>query len=323
MIFAAYIGVNDKNRGLRRIKMSIFKKEKKEEAKPQKEEPTEVENLILRVAEAYHRDAGRGISRIDTEAMRKLGVVSGDVIEIEGKNIATAIVWPGYSPDINKSIIRIDGNIRGNAGVAIDDRVRVKRTEVKEAKRITLEPTQPVKIAGGERYLTRILKGRPITKGEMIRVEMLGNPITFVVTNTVPSGTVLPQIDTEIVLRKARGEKIGVPLVTFKDIGGLQREIGLIREMIELLLRHPELFERLGIEPPKGLLLYGPRGTGKTLIAKALSNEADNFIMLDPAEIHLFVGGGSQRNLKDIFKEAEEIGPTIIFIDQIDLITNT
>lgn len=146
-------------------------------------------SVTLKVAEAYHRDAGRAIARIDAETMRKLGVVSGDVIEIEGKSIATAIVWPGYSPDSKKSIIRIDGNIRGNTGVAIDDHVRVKKTTVKDAKRITLEPTQPVRIAGGERYLARILKGRPITKGQIIRVEMLGNPITFVVANTVPLGT--------------------------------------------------------------------------------------------------------------------------------------
>ncbi|MCW3133467.1 MAG: CDC48 family AAA ATPase [Methanophagales archaeon] len=278
-------------------------------------------SAVLRVAEAYHRDAGRGIARIDTETMRKLGVVSGDVIEIEGKNIATAIVWPGYSPDSNKSIIRIDGSIRGNAGVAIDDRVRVRKTKVKEAKRVTLEPTQPVRIAGGERYLARILKGRPITKGQIIRVEMLGNPITFVVTNTVPLGTVIPQIDTEIVLRKPREEAIGVPHVTYEDIGGLKREIGMIREMIELPLRHPELFERLGIDPPKGVLLYGPPGTGKTLIAKAVATETDaNFYSISGPEIMSKFYGESEKHLRDIFEEAGKNAPSIIFIDELDSI---
>ncbi len=278
-------------------------------------------SVTLKVAEAYHRDAGRGIARIDAETMRKLGVVSGDVIEIEGKNIATAIVWPGYSPDSNKSIIRIDGNIRGNTGVAIDDRVRAKKTTVKDAKRITLEPTQPVRIAGGERYLARILKGRPITKGQIIRVEMLGNPITFVVTNTVPLGTVIPQMDTEIMLRKPREGAVGVPHVTYEDVGGLKREIGMIREMIELPLRHPELFERLGIEPPKGVLLHGPPGTGKTLIAKAVASETDaNFFSISGPEIMSKFYGESEKHLRDIFEEAGKNAPSIIFIDELDSI---
>jgi ATP-dependent 26S proteasome regulatory subunit len=276
---------------------------------------------ILKVAEAYHRDAGRGIARIDAKTMRKLGVVSGDAIEIEGKNIAAAIVLQGYSPDSNKSIIRIDGEIRRNAGVAMDDRVRVKKTTVKDAKRITLETTQPVRTAGGERYIARILKGRPITKGQSIRVEMLGNPIIFIVTNTDPLGVVIPQMDTEIMLRKPREGAVGVPHVTYEDVGGLKREIGMIREMIELPLRHPELFERLGIEQSKGVLLYGPPGTGKTLLAKAVANETSlNFILLDPADIFRKFLGESERNLKDIFEKAEKEGPSIIFIDQIDLI---
>ncbi len=278
-------------------------------------------SVPLKVAEAYHRDAGRGIARIDAETMRKLGVVSGDVIEIEGKSIATAIVWPGYSPDSNKSIIRIDGNIRGNTGVGIDDRVQVKKTTVKDAKRITLEPTQPVRIAGGERYLARILKGRPITKGQIIRVEMLGNPITFVVTNTVPLGTVIPQMDTEIMLRKPREGAIGVPHVSYEDVGGLKREIGVIREMIELPLRHPELFERLGIEPPKGVLLHGPPGTGKTLIAKAVASETDaNFFSISGPEIMSKFYGESEKHLRDIFEEAGKNAPSIIFIDELDSI---
>ncbi|NQE05046.1 VCP-like ATPase [ANME-1 cluster archaeon GoMg1] len=278
-------------------------------------------SVTLKVAEAYHRDAGRGIARIDADTMRKLGVVSGDVIEIEGKNIATAIVWPGYSPDSNKSIIRIDGNIRGNTGVAMDDHVQVKKTTVKDAKRITLEPTQPVRIAGGERYLARILKGRPITKGQIIRVEMLGNPITFVVTNTVPLGTVIPQMGTEIVLRKPREGAVGVPHVTYEDIGGLKREIGMIREMIELPLRHPELFERLGIEPPKGVLLHGPPGTGKTLIAKAVATETDaNFFSISGPEIMSKFYGESEKHLRDIFEEAGKTSPSIIFIDELDSI---
>jgi len=282
----------------------------------------EEENVVtLRVAEAYHRDAGRGIARIDTAMMRKLNLVSGDVIEIEGKNIATGIVWPGYSSDNNRAIIRIDGNIRSNAGIAIDDRVRVRKTKVQEAKRVILEPTQPLNISGGERYIARILKGRPITKGQIIRLEMLGNPITFVVTNTIPLGTVIPRVDTEIVLRKAREGQIGVPHITYEDIGGLQREIGQIREMIELPLRHPELFERLGIAPPKGVLLHGPPGTGKTLIAKAVANETDaNFYSISGPEIMSKFYGESEKHLRDIFEEGTKTAPSIIFIDELDSI---
>ena len=278
-------------------------------------------SLILRVAEAYHRDAGRWIARIDTETMRALGLIPGDVIEIEGRSVATAIVHPAYSPDSGKSIIRIDGNIRNNAGVAIDDKVKVKQTKAKEAKRITLAPTQPIRIAGGERYLLSRLKGVPITKGQIIRIELLGNPVTFVVTNTVPIGTVIPNIDTEIVLRKAREEKIGVPRVSYEDIGGLKREIGMIREMIELSLRHPELFERLGIDPPKGVLLHGPPGTGKTMIAKAVASETDaNFHSISGPEIMSKYYGESEKHLREIFEDAEKNAPSIIFIDELDSI---
>ncbi|HDS45882.1 MAG TPA: AAA family ATPase [Methanomicrobia archaeon] len=278
-------------------------------------------SVVLRVAEAYHRDAGRWIARIDTETMRSLGLIPGDVIEIEGKSIATAIVHPAYSPDSGKSIIRIDGSIRSNAGVAIDDRVRIRQTLAKEAKRITLAPTQPIRIAGGERYLLSRLKGVPITKGQIIRVELLGNPVSFVVTNTVPVGTVIPNIDTEIVLREARTEALAVPRVTYEDIGGLKREISMIREMIELPLRHPELFERLGIEPPKGVLLHGPPGTGKTMIAKAVANETDaNFHSISGPEIMSKFYGESERHLREIFEEADKNAPSIIFIDELDSI---
>jgi transitional endoplasmic reticulum ATPase len=284
------------------------------------EEEEKDKSVILRVAEANHRDAGRGIARIDTETMRTLGLIPGDVIEIEGRSIATAIVHPGFAPDTGKSIIRIDGNIRGNAGVAIDDKVRVRKTTVKEAKRITLEPTQPIR-AGSERYLLSRLKDMPITKGQIIRIELLGNPVSFLVTNTVPLGTVIPDLETEIVLRKAKEEKIGVSRVTYEDIGGLKREIGLIRELIELPLRHPELFERLGIDPPKGVLLHGPPGTGKTLIAKAVANETDaNFYSISGPEIMSKFYGESERHLREIFEEAEKTAPSIIFIDELDSI---
>lgn len=282
-----------------------------------------VENFeVLKVAEAAIRDVGTEKARINTETMRKLGVVNGDVIEIEGKSIAMAVVWPGDASGKNKSVIRIDESTMADAGVAVDDKVRVKKGKAKKAKRITLVPTEPVRIAGGERYLATILKGRLITKGQTIKAEMRDNPITFIVTNTVPSGTIIPQMDTEIVLRKAKEEQIGIPHVTYEDIGGLKREVGMIRDKVELPLMHPELFEQLGIEPPKGVLIYGAPGTGKTLMVKALANEIMglNFILLDPADIFYKFLGDSERNLREIFENAEKESPSVVFIDQIDLI---
>ncbi|MDY6965353.1 MAG: CDC48 family AAA ATPase [Halobacteriota archaeon] len=279
--------------------------------------------ITLRVAEAYHRDAGRGIARIDMNSMEKLGLVSGDIIEIEGKSTASAIVWPGYADDNGKSIIRIDGNIRSNANIAIDDKVKVRKVDAKEAKKITIAPTQPVRVVGGERYLLKILEGRPVINGQKIRVEMLGNPLTFVITSTQPGGTVIVSKTTQILLKEKvlEEEKRAGPQVTYEDIGGLKREIALVREMIELPLRHPEIFQKLGIDPPKGVLLHGPPGTGKTMIAKAVANETDAyFISISGPEIMSKYYGESEKQLRGLFDEAEENAPSIIFMDEIDSI---
>lgn len=280
--------------------------------------------VTLRIQEAYHRDVGRGIARIDMETMRKLGLVSGDIIEIEGKGAtATAVVWPGYPSEEGKGVILIDGTIRSNAKVGLDDKVVVRKIQAKPAERITLAPTQPVRITGGEYYLQKLLEGRPVSKGQTIRVEMLGSPLTFVVTNTRPSGTVIPDRRTEITISEKpiaeKPEKL--TRVSYEDIGGLKREIGLVREMIELPLRHPELFQKLGIDPPKGVLLYGPPGTGKTMIAKAVASETDaHFINISGPEIMSKYYGESEKQLREIFKEAEDNAPSIIFIDEIDSI---
>ncbi|UZE92445.1 MAG: CDC48 family AAA ATPase [Methanosarcinales archaeon] len=279
------------------------------------------EEMTLRIAEAYHRDAGRGIARIGADIMEELGLVSGDIIEIQGKERAVAIVWPGY-PDDEKGIIRIDGNIRSNTGVGIDDKVVIKKVEAKPAKKMVIAPMQPVRIVGGERYLLQILEGRPVLKGQKIRVEMLGNPLTFVITGTQPTGAVIATRDTEVVLREKVAEEVrAVPHISYEDIGGLKREIGLVREMIELPLRHPELFQKLGIDPPKGVLLHGPPGTGKTLIAKAVASETDaNFISISGPEIMSKFYGESEQNLRKCFEEAEANAPSIIFIDELDSI---
>ncbi len=286
-------------------------------------EEKNVKEITLRVAEAYYRDVGRGIARIDPEVMAKLGLQSGDVVEIIGKSSVPAIVWPGYPEDRGKGIIRIDGSLRNNAGVGIDDRVRVRKVEAKPAEKVTLAPTEPVRLMGGETYLLRLLEGRPVTRGQKIRVELFGHTLTFVVTATKPAGVVIVSRNTAIELKEkpVEGVERVVPNVTYEDIGGLKRELRLVREMIELPLKHPELFQRLGIDPPKGVLLYGPPGTGKTLIAKAVANEVNaHFISISGPEIMSKYYGESEQRLREIFEEAKENAPSIIFIDEIDSI---
>jgi transitional endoplasmic reticulum ATPase len=280
--------------------------------------------LTLRVAESHHRDVGRDIARIEREKMEELDLVSGDYIEINGKDTTYAIVWPAYPEDRGKEVLRIDGNIRNNARVSLDDKVMIKKAEAKEAKRITLAPTQAVRMVGGAQYIHRLLEGRPIKKGQQIRIETVSNPLNFVVVTTQPTGPVFVGKSTTIHLKEEvvnQSELIGAPQTTYEDIGGLRREIELVREMIELPLRHPELFQKLGIDPPKGVLLHGPPGTGKTLIAKAVANETDaNFVSISGPEIVSKYYGESEKHLRDIFDEAEKNAPTIIFIDEIDSI---
>jgi len=282
-----------------------------------------MKEVTLRVAEAYYRDVGRGIARIDPEVMEKLGLQSGDVIEIIGKETVPAIVWPGYPEDRGTGTIRIDGSIRNNAGVGIGDRVRVRKVEAKPAEKVVLAPTEPVRLMGGENYLLRLLEGRPVKRGQKIRVEVFGHVLTFVIVSTKPSGVVIVNRGTLIDLKEKPVEEITrhVPSVTYEDIGGLKRELRLVREMIELPLKHPELFQRLGIDPPKGVLLYGPPGTGKTLIAKAVANEVDaHFISVSGPEIMSKYYGESEQRLREIFEEAKENSPSIIFFDEIDAI---
>ncbi|MEW6069784.1 MAG: CDC48 family AAA ATPase [Candidatus Thermoplasmatota archaeon] len=276
--------------------------------------------VTLRVAEAKHRDAGRGIARLDTEVIKELGLVSGDIIEIKGKSLAYAIVWPGYPEDAGRGLIRIDGNIRSNASISIDERVEVKKVEAKEAEKLSIAPAQPVRIVRGEEYLRKVLEGQPVVKGQQIRVDVLGTPLTFIVTSTQPSGVTIVTPETTISLAEKPIEALRT-YVTYEDIGGLKREVSLIREMIELPLKHPELFQKLGIEPPKGVLLHGPPGTGKTLIAKAVANETDaNFLIISGPEIIGKYYGESEARLREIFEEAEANPPSIILIDEIDSI---
>lgn len=276
------------------------------------------------MAEARARDANRGIVRIDSEMMKELGLATGDVVEISGTKKTVAVVWPGYETDTGKGIIRMDGYARNNAGVSIDDQISVKKITVRPAERLVLSFTEPIKVMGIEEYLYQILQGRVLTRGDSIPLNIMGTRVELVVTDLQPPAQALivgEDTQIEISEKIAREAPRGVQRVTYEDIGGLRDEIQKVREMIELPLRHPELFVRLGVEAPKGVLLHGPPGTGKTLLAKAVANESNaNFYVIGGPEIMSKFYGESEERLREVFKEAQESAPSIIFIDEIDSI---
>ncbi|MCW4011395.1 MAG: CDC48 family AAA ATPase [Candidatus Bathyarchaeota archaeon] len=280
--------------------------------------------ITLRVAEAPQNLVGRGIAVIDPKVIQDQGWQSGDVLEITGKKKAYAKVWPSQTVEYGRGLIRIDGFIRSSIGVGIDERVSVRRVEAKQATSLTLYPTEPLRIVGAEGYLTQLLEGRVISQGGQITINIMGRRVDLMITKVEPKADVVivnrgTQIQfTDKVPKQATSN---IPNVTYEDIGGLDREISRVREMIELPLKHPELFERLGVEAPKGVLLHGPPGTGKTLLAKAVANETNaNFYHIGGPEIMSKFYGESEERLREIFKEAEENAPSIIFIDEIDSI---
>ena len=280
--------------------------------------------LSLKVLEAYTRDVGRGVARIDYDSMDALSASTGDVVEIRGKRKTVAKCLPLYPSDEGKGIIRVDGLVRNNAGVAIGDTVIVRKIKAVPAEKVIVAPLEAIPPID-ERYLADALESVPLIKGDNVMVPYFGGRLTFQVIGVTPG----PGVDAVLVTQKTvfhiaeRGETLrGVPQVTYEDIGGLKEEIQKVREMIELPLRHPEIFEKLGIEAPKGVLLYGPPGTGKTLLAKAVANESNaHFISISGPEIMSKFYGESEARLREIFKETKEKAPSIIFIDEIDSIT--
>jgi transitional endoplasmic reticulum ATPase len=277
----------------------------------------------LRVADALQRDVGRGIARIDPKVVQELGLTSGDVVQIIGKRKTNALCWPAHEQDYGKGIVRIDGYLRNNAGVSIDDKVTIRKIDAKIAERLTLAPTEPLRIVGGEEYLSQLLEGRVLSRGDYVPINIMGRTVNLVVTNTSPPAeAVIVTEGTEVLVGEQVKEPIrAIPKISYEDIGGLRPVIQKIREMIELPLRHPELFERLGVEAPKGVLLHGPPGTGKTLLARAVASETNaNFLSIGGPEIMSKYYGESEERLRDVFKEAQENAPSIIFIDEIDSI---
>lgn len=279
-------------------------------------------SLQLRVAEAYHRDAGKGVARVSAETISRLALENGAVIEINGKEKVYAIAWPG-NPEDAWDLIRIDGNTRANLGAGIDSKVQVSGADARPARKVVLAPTRQIRLIGGPQYLLRTLEGRAIVKSEMLRIEMINNSLSLAVVSTNPAGPVLITPDTIISITRETLEELALHVreISYEDIGGLSREIREFREMIEVPLRHPELFSRLGINPPRGVLLHGPPGTGKTLIARAVASETDaNFISISGPEVVSKFYGESEQRLRAIFEEAEKAAPSIIFIDEIDSI---
>jgi transitional endoplasmic reticulum ATPase len=284
----------------------------------------------LKVAEASSRDVGRRIGRVDPKVASEMGVSTGDAIEISvGKNKKTTVLnWPAYQEDYGRGLIRIDGYTRNKLEVGINDTVNIRRVETKEAQQITLAPTEPLRIMGAEEYLASFLEGQLVTKGDVIPLNVMGQRIDLVVISTAPGGPVIISQKTDVIVSEETAEAVvaareggDMPSITYEDIGGLRDEVTKVREMIELPLRHPELFRRLGVEAPKGVILHGPPGTGKTLLAKAVANETNaNFYTIGGPEIMSKFYGESEERLRNVFQEAQKNAPSIIFIDELDSI---
>ena len=277
--------------------------------------------IILKVLEAYTRDVGRGVARIDYDAMDLLGASTGDIIEIKGKRKTVAKCLPLYPSDEGRKILRVDGLIRNNSGVSIGDTLTIRKITAQPAEKVIVAPLETIPPID-ERYLADALESVPLTKGDNIMIPYFGGRLTFQVLGISPMTDAVIITQRTVFSISEKGDSIrGVPQVTYEDIGGLKDEILKVREMIELPLRHPEIFEKLGVEAPKGVLLYGPPGTGKTLLAKAVANESNaHFISISGPEIMSKFYGESEARLRDIFKEGKEKAPTIIFIDEIDSI---
>ncbi len=320
-----------------------------------KEIKKDTNDLRLKVAEAMPDDVNKGVVRIDHKLVKEIGVREGDIVEIEGGRKTVGIVDRALPGDLGLDIIRMDGILRRNAKSSLGETISVRKVEVKEAQKVTIAPArQGVMIRAPPNMFRQGLLGRVAVKGDIVsfggarrrRKTLSANPffddiftsvfeeafnvgfgfgdLKFIVVETNPKGPVIVTENTEIVVNPEAVElekEEAIPEVTYEDIGGLDEEIKKIREMVELPLKHPEIFQRLGIEPPKGVLLHGPPGTGKTLLAKAVAGETNaHFILINGPEIMSKYYGQSEENLRKKFEEAEANAPSIIFIDEIDAI---
>ena len=276
----------------------------------------------MRIGESKQRDVGKKRARIGPEAMDYLHVAPGDVIEIKGKRTSSAVVWPANEDEKNPDCVNIDGQTRKNVGLTLDDIVEVQKVEVKTAKTVVLMPINDVVTIDKEftDFVKNRLKGLPLTSGDEISVMILGNSMDFKISKISPKRVVkIDRLSNLKILSETATDKKN--RITYEEIGGLGVEITAMREIVELPLRHPELFTRLGVEPHSGVLLYGPPGCGKTLLAKVIASESDaNMYLINGPEIMNKYYGETEARLREIFKEAKDNSPSIIFIDEIDAI---
>jgi transitional endoplasmic reticulum ATPase len=299
----------------------------------------------LQVASLPPADSGRGLARVPAKVMAELGLTEGDVIEVEGKRVTAARAIRPYNEDEKLDIIRLDGLQRANAGVGSADYVVVRKAESKPATKVVFAPAQPnIRLQGSADALKRSFAQRPLTEGDVVATighqpvttdmpehirQLLNAPafalqeLRLIVVSAAPKGIVHIDAKTQVELLPEYKEQTGERRadVTYDDLGGMRGTIDALREMVELPLRHPELFQRLGVDPPKGVLLHGPPGTGKTLLARAVANEsAANFFAIAGPEIMGSAYGESERKLRELFEQASAAAPSIIFIDEIDSI---
>ncbi len=290
------------------------------------EKEGDIPNVSLRVQKAKKRDIGRNIIRIDPKTMEKLKIQTGDVISVNGKKESAGIAWPSYPQDNGLGIVRVDSRLQKNTGTRIDDTVEIRKVKAEIAQNVVLAPSNfPIKNNPRfESFVKRKLNNYPITVDDYIFISIgISREITFKVLSIRPSGVCIIKQDTILNISDKITEEAerGLHYITYEDVGGLDKEIQRVREMVELPLRHPSLFKRLGIDPPKGVLLRGPPGCGKTLLARAVANESEaHFISINGPEIMSKFYGESEKKLRKLFIEAEEKSPSIIFIDEIDAI---
>ncbi|MDD5317166.1 MAG: CDC48 family AAA ATPase [Candidatus ainarchaeum sp.] len=279
---------------------------------------------LLKVQEALQGDVGKGIARISDKTMAALGVETGDVVELKGNGgkLAAAIAWRSRAEDEARECVRLDGTLRHNSGSSIDEEVRVRKADVKPAREVRLAPLQDVSFKPDFiPYLQERMLNWPVAQGNSVIIDLMGRALAFAVTHTAPKGVVQVAPGTKLSVSGKPVKEAASVGVRYEDIGGLKEETDAIREMVEIPIKHPEVFKRLGISPPKGVLLKGPPGCGKTLLAKAVASESDaHFAVLNGPEIVSKFYGQSEENLRKVFEEAEGNAPSIVFMDEIDAI---